>query len=232
MDGSRFSGRRIRVEPAGGGGGGGPRSRSPYGYRRSPPRRRSPRRYSSRGGRYRVIVEDIPDMASWQDLKDFARDNGAARPIEADVVTKGGEVVGIMEFGSQRDVDDAVSHLDKCKICPGRGARHNYPPTTVRVYDDSNRSKSRSKSRSRSRSRRRRRRSSRSPRRSRSRPRRRSRSDRRSRSRSGSRRSRSRRHSRSASRSRSPRKDSRSRSKNRDEENQMDTSGAGEAMNG
>jgi len=179
-----------------------------------------------------VIVEDIPDMASWQDLKDFARDNGAARPIEADVVTKGGEVVGIMEFGSQRDVDDAVSHLDKCKICPGRGARHNYPPTTVRVYDDSNRSKSRSKSRSRSRSRRRRRRSSRSPRRSRSRSRRRSRSDRRSRSRSGSRRSRSRRHSRSASRSRSPRKDSRSRSKNRDEENQMDTSGAGEAVNG
>lgn len=196
MDGARFQGRRIRVEPAG----------RPEGRNRRPPRRSPPRRYRSRsydrrsprysyrrspprgqmyrrklGGRNCVIVKDIPAMASWQDLKDWGRDNGAARPCGTEVDYRGGEFVGIMEFSSIRDVDHAISVLDGTEIVPGRGARHQYPPTQVRVYQDdddyrsrsrSRRSRSRSRRRSRSRSRSRRR--SRSPRRSRSRHRSRS----------------------------------------------------------
>lgn len=200
MDGARFQGRRIRVEPAGRPGGSdpkrGPPRRSPprryrsrshdrydrrsprHSYRRSPPRSQMYRR--KLGGRNCVIVKDIPAMASWQDLKDWGRDNGAARPCGTEVDYRGGEFVGIMEFSSIRDVDHAISVLDNTEIVPGRGARHQYPPTTVRVYQDDDSPGSRSRSRRRSRSRSRSRRRSRSPRRSRSRHR--SRSPKRSRS--------------------------------------------------
>jgi len=195
LDGTRFSGRRIRVEQAGrggtsgrgSGGGGGGRGWGGYRGRDSQPRykRRSPNQTSR--GKYCVVLENMPHSASWQDLKDFARDNGAPNPVGTDVVAKSGETVGLLEFRTREELKEAIECLDRQKIVPGRGARHHYLPTALRAFksDSDYRSRTRSRGRYRSRSR-----SYRSPRRrSRSRsPRRRGRSRNRSQRRSRDRR--------------------------------------------
>jgi len=162
LDGTRFAGRRILLEKKRGG-----RADS-FERRRSPP----PRRRFGRS-RYAVVVEDIPRECSWQDLKDFAREfRRCPRPVTTEVLRRDGSPVGLLEFNSSRDVEDAIDALDKQKIRPGRGAPHNYKPTTVRVFADNSRSpprrslsasRSRSRSRKRSRSRDRSRSRSRSP---------------------------------------------------------------------
>jgi len=129
------------------------RSRGRGGRRRS----RSGMRYLPKG-RYRIIIEDVPRETSWQDLKDFAKEWDCPRPITAVVrrLSRKGYPVGIMEFDTARDVDEAIDRLDGRKIQPGRGAPHSYSPTRVRVYEDKpgdSRSRSRSGSYSRSRSR-------------------------------------------------------------------------------
>jgi len=190
LDGSRFSGRRIRVEPAGAGrsSGGGRGGGGGWGGRDSPRyNRRSPQKRTGRG-RYCVVLENMPHSASWQDLKDFARENGAPSPLGTDVVTRAGQLVGLLEFATREDLDEAIDRLDRKKIVPGRGARHHYAATALRAFEDDNDDRSRTRSRGRNRSRSRSYRSSRKRSRSRS-PRRRSRSrsQRRSRSRRRSR---------------------------------------------
>jgi len=177
LDGRQYNGRRVRVEEAnkkpgrsGRGGfgdnrGGRDRDRSRY-ERDRRPRSSSPR--FARRGDYRLMIEDLPYRASWQDLKDFARDKGAPRPVGTEVYNKSGNTIGLLEFVSRDDLEEAIDRLDRQKIVPGKGARHHYPATTIRCYEDC-RSQSRSRGRRRSRSDRRSR--SRSPRRSRSRQR-------------------------------------------------------------
>lgn len=179
LDGRQYNGRRVRVEEAnkkvarvdggagfrGGGGGGGGRGRDNPRYERKQ-RSTSPR--FARRGDYRLLVEDLPYRSSWQDLKDFARDRGAPRPVGTEVYNKSGSTIGMLEFVSRDDLEEAIERLDRQKIVPGKGARHHYPATTIRCYEDC-RSQSRSRGRRRSRSDRRSR--SRSPRRSRSRQR-------------------------------------------------------------
>jgi len=216
MDGVRFAGRRLRVEVAGRGGGGdrgGGRYRGERGrgYGRSdrypsPRDRRSRDEYRPRG-RYCLALWDLPRYASWQDLKDFAREHGCAPPINTDVITRSGKLMGLLEFANREELEDGIKKLDKQKVAPGRGAPHLYEPTAVRAYeDDGSRSRSRDRSRSRSRSKSR---SKDTKRRSRSLSSRRSRSRSRSRKRSVSKKS-----SRSRSRSRK-----RSVSKKRDIDN-------------
>jgi len=172
LDGKQYVGRRVRVEEAnkgvGGSGGGGGRGRDSSRYQRRKPQ--SPK--LSRRGDYRVLVEDLPYRASWQDLKDFARDRGCPRPVGTEVYNKSGESVGILEFMSRNDLEEAIDCLDRQKIVPGRGARHHYPATTIRAFEDcGSRSRSRGRQRGRSPSRSQRRSRSYSERRSRSRQR-------------------------------------------------------------
>jgi len=176
LDGRKYNGRRVRVEEAnnkgsrrdgggfGGFGGGRGRDRNRYDRRK---RSSSPR--IARRGDYRLLVEDLPYGASWQDLKDFARDRGAPRPVGTEVYNKSGSTIGLLEFVSRHDLEEALDCLDRQKIVPGKGARHHYPATTIRCFEDAG-SLSRSRGRRRIKSR------SRSDRRSRSRSIRRSRS--------------------------------------------------------
>jgi len=183
MDGARFCGRRIRVEQAGkfaGGGGGSRYSRGDgRGYDRGYYRDSSPRYRRERSrpaGRYRLLLEDLPRDASWQDLKrisdffravsllsrirrllkwyDFARENGCPPPLNTDVTFRDGNTIGLLEFDSRMELDEAIRTLDNQKIIPGRGARHQYDPTPVRAIEDDVISRSPSRSLYRSRSRR------------------------------------------------------------------------------
>jgi len=176
LDGRQYNGRRVRVEEAnqkgtradrrgGFAGGGGGRGRNRNRYER---RQRSVSPRFSRRGDYRLMVEDLPYGASWQDLKDFARDCGAPRPVRTEVYNKGSTIIGLLEFDSRDDLEEAIDRIDRQKIVPGKGAPHHYPATTIRCYEDCS-SQSRSRGRRRSRSDRRSR--SRSPRSSRSRQR-------------------------------------------------------------
>jgi len=152
LDGQQYVGRRVRVEEAKAsrqvGGMRGGRGRSRENNRNE---RRRPRSPGVRRGDYRVIVEDMPYRASWQDLKDFARDHGCPRPVGTEVYNKNGESIGVLEFTSRQDVEEAIACLDRQKIVPGKGARHHYDATTIRCFEE-NGSRSRSRDRQRARS--------------------------------------------------------------------------------
>jgi len=158
LDGRQYNGRRVRVEEAnkkpgrssrgGFGDSRGGRGRDRNRYER---RQRSVSPRFSRRGDYRLMVEDLPYRASWQDLKDFARDRGAPRPVGTEVYSKSGSTFGLLEFDSREHLEEAIERLDRQKIVPGKGARHQYPATTIRCYEDC-RSQSRSRGRRRSRS--------------------------------------------------------------------------------
>jgi len=163
MDGARFCGRRIRVEQAGkfaGGGGGGRYGGRgdgrgyDRGYYRGSSSRYARRDRSRPAGRYRLLLENLPRDASWQDLKDFARENGCPTPLNTDVTFRDGNTIGLLEFDSRNELNEAIRALDNQKIIPGRGARHQYDPTPVRATEDHVISRSRTRSVYRSRSRR------------------------------------------------------------------------------
>lgn len=183
----------------GGGGGGGDRGRDRFDDRRGggggrdDRRTRAPERTD-----FRCIVENMPERASWQDLKDFLR------PVAGFVgyanVTND---VGEAEFKSMRDLESVLKELDGREMSNRYGTTSAVKITMDKVSASLGGDKGRSRSRSPRRSR------SRSPRRSRSHsPRGRSKSP-------GAGRSPSR--SRSRSRERSRRDDSMDRDLPRDE---------------
>lgn len=90
-----------------------------------------------RGGHYRLIVKDIPDKASWQDLKDFCIDYGAQTPVLADVDKRNG--IGILEYNSRKDMEEALECLDDRKLRPGKGNHFDYDSKRVRVVEDKDR---------------------------------------------------------------------------------------------
>lgn len=93
----------------GGGGGGYGGGRGGYGppppgY--GPPPRREP---AVRRGQYRIIVSNLPQNTSWQDLKDIAREHGrvsytdidASRPYE-----------GVVEYDARDDYERALERIE------------------------------------------------------------------------------------------------------------------------
>jgi len=148
-----FGGSRVTIEMQRKKGG----SRRERSYGHSP---RYPQRPQRRiKGKYYAVIVDIPSECSWQDLKDFAREFGAPRPISTEVVRREGTRTGLLAFRSLHDMEDAVDALDGQKVRPGRGAPHSYKPAVVHAFPEIARSGSRSQSsrgslsRSRSRSR-------------------------------------------------------------------------------
>lgn len=127
FDGSMFMGDRILVQPAKqpprrdrdrefgrDDYGRGPRGRDPYGGRDRP---RGPRR-----GQYRLIVFNLPEGTSWQDLKDVGREYGhvtfsdinPARPDE-----------GALEFEHRDDYERALARIEGTEL---RGMRLRVEP--------------------------------------------------------------------------------------------------------
>jgi len=210
MDGRSFLGERIIVELA-------------RGTRRE---RSADRRHGRRAPwldkygapertKYRVTVENLSTRVSWQDLKDLMRRTAEVCYADAHKEKRN---VGIIEFGSRRDLEKALEKYDGYEM-NGR---------KIKLIDETRRSRSRSRRRSRSRSRKRSR--------SRSRKRSRSRSRRRSRSRSG-RRSRSRSRKSKRSRSKSSRdakkaKRSASRSKSKSNKDAKDSASKARSKSG
>ncbi|KDD73460.1 hypothetical protein H632_c2152p1, partial [Helicosporidium sp. ATCC 50920] len=98
-DGYDFYGSRLRVELAKG----------------SRPAREGPG--AGRGGRgnqggsqWRVLVHNLPNSASWQDLKDHFRKT--VTPSFTNVFRERGAAVGVVEFDSWDDMDKAIRKLD------------------------------------------------------------------------------------------------------------------------
>ncbi|GAB4815099.1 hypothetical protein N2152v2_002145 [Parachlorella kessleri] len=162
-DGYDFYGNKLRVELAKGGTRerGGPMPMPPGGFR-------------NKGTGWRVIVKGLPMSASWQDLKDHFRK--IVKPAYTNVFRDRGQIIGVVEFETEDDLDYAIRKLDDTEF------KNPFDKAYVRLYDDSERrgfrgggggggggggyrSRSRSRGRSPSRSPSR----SRSPRRSRSR---------------------------------------------------------------
>ncbi|XP_071833786.1 serine/arginine-rich splicing factor 4-like [Apostichopus japonicus] len=206
LNGKELFGERVTVELARGssrGRGGGrdsyydqPRRRGGGIDKYGPPRRTD----------FRVTVENLSSRVSWQDLKDYMRQAGEVTFADAH---KQSMNVGIVEFGSRSDMDNAIRKLDGTEL---QGRKIKIVKDSSRGRRSRSRSRDRSRSRSRSRGRSPSRSRSRSPSPRQSRSRSRSPSPRRSRSKSGSPkrngdRSRSRSPSRSKSRSNSPDRD-------------------------
>lgn len=109
-DGYDFGGYRLKVElakedrrgygPPGGYGG-------PPGRNNFPPSRKT---------RYRVIVENLPDTASWQDLKDHMRDGGDVTYVDVFKDRQG--TYGLVDYSSFEDMDRAIRRLDDTKVKP------------------------------------------------------------------------------------------------------------------
>ncbi|KAJ3407984.1 serine arginine-rich splicing factor [Chytridiales sp. JEL 0842] len=208
LDGTRFLGERIQVEPAKGGD---RRDRDRGG------RDRDSR--SSRSGKYRITVDNLPGRTSWQSLKDLMRNAGDV--TFADVDRDG---LGIVEFSNSDDLQKALKMYDDYEY----EGRRLYVKES-RSSDRDRRGRDRSRSRSRSRGR-----NDRSRSRSRNRDRKRSRSRSRSgRDRSGSRDRKDKDSSRDRSRDRKDRDTSRDRSRDRkDRDSSRDRSPKKDRENG
>ncbi|KAI8816442.1 uncharacterized protein EV422DRAFT_546020 [Fimicolochytrium jonesii] len=99
LDGVRFAGERLQVEPAR------LQERAPP---REPPRRRSPDIYiPPKRNDYSVTVTGLPESASWQDLKDLMRKVGEV--AYADIERPG---TGRVEFTCEADVEEAISKFN------------------------------------------------------------------------------------------------------------------------
>jgi arginine/serine-rich splicing factor 1/9 len=112
---------------------------------------------------YRCIVENMPEKASWQDLKDFLR------PVAGFVgYANVRDGVGEAEFKSMRDLEAVIKELDGNEMSDRYGTTSIVKIVMDKVSEglvgDKGRSRSRSPRRSRSRSPRRSRSRSRSPR--------------------------------------------------------------------
>jgi RNA recognition motif-containing protein len=89
---------------------GGDRERRDFGRRDD----RGPR--TQQRSEHRLLLLDLPDRTSWQDLKDFVRQSARSgrvlfTEVRADPA-KAGFKIGIAEFGSREDLEDAVATLN------------------------------------------------------------------------------------------------------------------------
>jgi RNA recognition motif-containing protein len=126
-DGCSLLGARLRVEIA--------RGREDRGGERGE------RGGGARGGpRFRVLLRGVPPGTSWQNLKDWVRDRGGARPAYADVRPDdgaGGEgggagAMGVVEFESKDDAKDAAARMDGQDFDGGR-VRADYDGESTRA---------------------------------------------------------------------------------------------------
>ncbi|KAK9810585.1 hypothetical protein WJX73_002419 [Symbiochloris irregularis] len=158
-DGYDFGGYRLRVELSRGSAGG-PRGGPPP----------VPSTLVGRGTGFRATIRNLPQSASWQDLKDHFRK--VVKPAYTNVYRDRGGLIGVVEFENQEDLDLAIRKLDDTEF------RNPFEKAYIRIRDESDhrqrggrsrsRSRSRARSYSRSRSPRSRSPASRSPSRSRS----------------------------------------------------------------
>jgi len=106
----------------------------------------------SRKTRYKVIVEGLPESASWQDLKDHMREAGDVTYVQVYRDDKG--TYGLVDYATLDDMERAIRKIDDTKF------KNPYDSSyiTVRAYEDpaearQDRPRRRSRSRSPSRSR-------------------------------------------------------------------------------
>lgn len=64
-----------------------------------------------RGTQHRVRISNLPNSASWQDLKDFLRDGGDV--AHADVDRRGN---GVASFATAEDMERAIRKLDNAEL--------------------------------------------------------------------------------------------------------------------
>lgn len=127
LDGYRFGGYRLRVEFAKGD----PsrerdrdRDRERGGRRREERSQRGPR-----GTPHKILVLNLPEKTSWQDLKDFCR--SAHQPAVADVEKDHPNgAFGVVSFNTAEEMREAISKLD------GEMLKSPYGETEVRVVED------------------------------------------------------------------------------------------------
>lgn len=81
--------------------------------RRDDSRRRSRDRPVLRDAWYRLRISDMPDSASWQDLKDFLRDCRGAQVKFTEIEGKG---VGVAGFATKEEVTRCIDELDDTKF--------------------------------------------------------------------------------------------------------------------
>ncbi|CEM04418.1 unnamed protein product [Vitrella brassicaformis CCMP3155] len=113
-DGMRFGGNRLKVQFTGERR---PRRNGPYdGFRKgsNPPKRTE----------YRVIVEGLPDSASWQDLKDHMRSAGAVGYANVE------HGKGIVEYEREEDMLHAIKRLN------GSTFKNPFSSGEIRVFED------------------------------------------------------------------------------------------------
>lgn len=80
-------------------------------------------------GEFAVVIENIPNSTSWQDLKDFARDNAGCEPAFSEVFNADGDVKsGRIEYSAEEDARKAVDKLD--------GMNFTRSELVVKVYMD------------------------------------------------------------------------------------------------
>lgn len=139
LDGKKMLGERINIEFARGG-----RDRRDDFRSRDPDARSYPR---PRRTGYRVIVENLSQNVSWQDLKDFMRTAGEVTYADCN---RDGSGKGIVEFESEDDVKSAIRKLDGVEFkgsevmlredldasrLRSRSPRRNRSPPRHRAYD-------------------------------------------------------------------------------------------------
>ncbi|GAA5986321.1 hypothetical protein JCM5350_002980 [Sporobolomyces pararoseus] len=97
----------------GGGRGYEPRGYEPRGYDRGGYDRPPPPRVARGGTGYRLIVSNLRDGTSWQDLKDFARQVGNCAFSDVD---RRDPTVGYIEYALRGDADEAVRKLNGTEL--------------------------------------------------------------------------------------------------------------------
>jgi len=102
------------------------RSRSPQIRKGNPPGRKTG---------YKVIVENLSSRTSWQDLKDFMRQAGEITYTNTHHQRSG---EGVVEFGSQSDMEYALDKLDDAELDGRR----------IKLIEENKKSRSRSRERS------------------------------------------------------------------------------------
>lgn len=131
LDGKKMLGERINIEFARGG-----RNRREDFRNRDPGIRNYPR---PRRTGYRIIVENLSQNVSWQDLKDFMRTAGEVTYADC---SRDGSGKGIVEFETEEDLRTALRKLD--------GAEFKGSEVILREDMDPSRPRSRSPRRNRS----------------------------------------------------------------------------------
>ena len=69
-------------------------------------------------GEFKLIVENVSSSTSWQDLKDFARKSGNV--LFSDVWTTEDDKLGLIEYESKEELEDALKNLDGFELAGNR----------------------------------------------------------------------------------------------------------------